>query len=183
GSDDSCGFLEDAVEAEELCGAALGDEGGEEGAAEGLGAALDDADGSGERAEVPGLLHEVAEDGDAGVGGECDVDPVLRPEPPGEAPEEEGEGDADELDEEERADEVALPDPDLGPVDRGHLDDGLDPVDVEPEGDEELEGVGVASRGAEGFGESAESRADVSDTVVAFRLRALGARLGDVAEQ
>src|SRR5690606_18101444 len=79
--------------------------------------------------------------------------------------------------------EVALPDPDLGPVDRGHLDDGLDPVDVEPEGDEELEGVGVASRGAEGFGESAESRADVSDTVVAFRLRALGARLGDVAEQ
>src|SRR5690606_26841903 len=122
GSDDSCGFLEDAVEAEELCGAALGDEGGEEGAAEGLGAALDDADGSGERPEVPGLLHEVAEDGDAGVGGECDVDPVLRPEPPGEAPEEEGEGDADELEGEWRAEEAPRPDPDPDPLAGGILE-------------------------------------------------------------
>ncbi len=94
---------------------------------------------------MPRLLHEVAEDGDAGVDPQGNEDTVLSPDPVRQGSEGEGEGDAHELDHQEGADEVLRPDADLAAVGRGHLDDGPDPVGVEEEGRQEEDELPVLS--------------------------------------
>src|SRR5690606_27539654 len=107
-----------------------GDHGGVEGAAERLRPALDQADHERERPEVPRLADEVAEDGDERVDPEGEIDAAPRPDAAGESAEQEAAGDADELDQEQRADEGPLAEAQLGPVDHGESLDGVDPVDV-----------------------------------------------------
>src|SRR5690606_13555281 len=155
--------------------------GGVEGAAERLCAALHEADHERERPEVPGLADEVAEDGDDCVDAEREVDAAARPDAHGEGAEQEAERDADELDEEQSADEGSLPEAELGPVDHCEPLDRVDPVDVEPEREQELERLAVLADLAERLAQPAEGDGDGVGAERFAGLHASG-RLGHVAE-
>src|SRR5690606_23999370 len=109
-----------------------------------------------ERPEVPRLADEVAEDGDERVDPEGEIDAAPRPDAAGESAEQEAAGDADELDQEQRADEGPLAEAQLGPVDHGESLDRVDPVDVEPEREQEPERLSILADLAERRAQSAE---------------------------
>ena len=73
--------------------------------------------------------------------------------------EEEGAGDAHELHQQDRADERALADADLGAVGRRHLDDGLDAVVVDQERQQHQERLAVAAELAKRLAQAHEGDA------------------------
>ena len=92
---------------------------------------------------MPCLAHEVAGDGDECIPAQPDHHRALGPDALAEFAEEQREGNADKLGEEQRPYQVHRADANFRPVDRRHLDDGADAVIVEPEGDEELEELAI----------------------------------------
>ena len=132
------------------------DHAGEERAAERLGAALHHADQDRQDEEVRRGRHEVAEDADRRVDQQAEEDRPLRADPAGQRAEQERERHADELHQQDRADQRALADADLGAVDRRHPDDGPDPVVVDQEREQHQEGLPEAAQLAEGLAEPGE---------------------------
>ncbi len=102
GPEDAGELLDDGEEAEILPRLVAGNQAGEERAAQGLGSPLHHADQDRQGQEIRVGAHRVADDADPRVGDEPQEDRPLGPDLAGQHAEEEREGNADELDEQDR---------------------------------------------------------------------------------
>ena len=106
----------------------------------------------------------------------------LAPIRPADHPEQERAGDPDELHQQDRADEGALPDAELGAVRGRHLDDGLDAVVVDQEREQHEERLPVAAELAERLAQPHERHPHRALPEALVRFEPPG-RLGDAPEQ
>ena len=139
-------FLEDGEEGKELRRSLAWNHAGEQRTRQGLAAALHHADQHRQDDEVRRRLHVVAQHADAGVYRQAQENAALGADARRQTPEQEGEGDADELHQQNGADEDALLDAELGAVDGRHATDGADAVVVDQEGHQQQERLRVSAQ-------------------------------------
>ena len=159
GAHEGGAFAADIQEPEVFTGLGRWDDAREVGAREGLDAALEHADHDGQQPELPLVFEKDGEDGDAKVGDDADGDEFRCGVTCGEAAEEDGEWKGHDLRHEERQQEACRVQSEGGAVGSGHVDDGVDAVDIEEESEEKEEDLLFRPDVAEGAPQSRETLA------------------------
>ena len=106
---------------------------------------------------MPRLREKDGSDRDGDVSGQPEENRPLAADAACEDAEKDGAGNADELRQQQRADELPHRDSQLRAVDRRHVDDGPDAVIIEPEGEEKDEEIPVRAHPEEGLPQTAEA--------------------------
>lgn len=139
GADDGGAFAEDIVDAEVFAALFSRYESHKVGAADGLNASLKQAHGDGEDPKFREIVQLNGKEGDGRVGGDGYGDEFLTRHSAGKLCEDEGRREGDDLGHKEGEEKPLGFQPQGFAVSRGHIDDGVDAVDVKEEAYEEKE--------------------------------------------